>query len=471
MTRTDDDIEINFKDLFFYILSKWKMIIILMVIGAVGAGAFSYYRSARAARSSEATDTYSDEKLETARAALSDDAVSNVEAIYRQYKAYQTNQQTVADNIANSVFFTYADENPILRISKYCVVSDIQNIDGYFADMSLGETQIEEIRKIIGASSKEKDIEKLVSIYSNEDSAQTTGISTSQIDMTSGRYKTFLTVSVLGTDKSQCDEIENVVDEALQNEQATLQNVDPNVSVTYVDAKYTNNAEDYINEQQQTLMNNSSSIITSITSLQTNQISQFSDDEKAYYDLLVARDSADEDAETTETKTATATASVSRKYVVAGLAGGLLLAIIIAIILYNSDHSVKTADELTSLYGIPLLDTFKMSDKQGSREVQEELLASDISITAQKNNLKSCYFIVDDADKSIVEEIRKKISSIKTGAGQPLYDTKELNEMAAMDAIVIVTHLKKTQLEQIDKIGDLAGRFDLKVVGNVAVMG
>lgn len=468
MTRTDDDIEIDFKDLFFYILSKWKLLIILMVIGAVGAGAFSYYRSGKAANAAAATDTYSDEKLETAKAALSDDEASNVEAIYRQYQAYQTNQQTVADNIANSVFFTYADKSPVLKVSKYCVQSDIQNIDGYFADMSLGETQIEEIRKIIGVSSEVKDLEKLVSIYSNNDSVQTF---TDQTDMTSGRYKTFLTVSVLGTDKSQCDEIEKVVDEALQNEETTLQSVDPNVSVTYVDAKYTDNAEDYINEQQQELTTTSSSIITSITSLQSNQISQFSDDEKAYYDLLVARDSEDEDAETAEPVTTAAAASVSKKYVVAGLAGGLLLAIIIAIILYNADHSVKTADELTSLYGIPLLDTFKMSDKKGSREVQEELLASDISITAEKNGLKSCYFIADEADKEIVEEIRAKIKSITTGAGQPLSSTEELNEMAAMDAIVIVTHLKRTQLEEIDKIGDLAGRFDLKVVGNVVVEG
>lgn len=468
MTRTDDDIEIDFKDLLFYILSKWKLIIILMVVGAVGAGAFSYYRSEREAQEASSVNTYSEEQLDAARAALSEDEVSNVEAIYRQYRAYQTNQQTVADNIANSVFFTYTDANPILKVSKYCVESDIQNIDGYFADMSLGEDQIGEIRTIIGASDKIKDIEKIVSIYSNN--SDNLGQDSTQTDMTSGRYKTFLTVSVLGTDKSQCDEIENVVDEALQNEQTTLQSVDPNVNVTYVDAKYTDNAEDYINEQQQELITSSSSIITSITSLQTNQISQFSDNEKAYYDLLVARDSADND-ETKETVTTTASASVSRKYVAAGLAGGLLLAIILAIIMYNSDHSVKTADELTSVYGIPLLDTFKMSDKKGKREVQEELLASDISITAEKNGLKSCYFIVDEADKEIVEEIRGKISSIETGAGQPLSDTEELNKMAAMDAIVIVTHLKKTQLADIDKIGDLAGRFDLKVVGNVAVEG
>lgn len=473
MTRTDDDIEIDFKDLFFYILSKWKLIIILMVIGAVGAGAFSYYRSAKAANgASDSTNEYSKENLKEAKAALSDDEAANVEAIYRQYKAYQTNQQTMADNITNSIFFTYEDEDPVLKVSKYCIVSDVQNIDSYFADMAMGTDQIERIRTIVGASDKINNIKDLVYITGDDNTSSDFGqADTSQTEITSGRYKTFLTVSVLGTDKSQCDSISDVVDEALQNERTTLQNVDPNVSITYVDAQYSSDAaKEYINSEQQTLLSNNSSIITSITSLQTNQINQFSDEEKAYYDMLTARDSVSSDNnKEEETAQPAVHGSVSKKYVAAGLAGGLILAIILAIILYNADHSVKTADELTSLYGIPLLDTIKKSSKKGSREVQEELLGSDISITAEKNGLKSCYFIAEDADMDIVDEIKSKIDGITTGSGQPLSDTKALSEMAAMDAVVIVTHLKKTQLSSIDRIGDLVNRFDMKVVGTVVV--
>lgn len=469
MTRTDNDVEIDFKDLFFYILSKWKLLIVLMVLGAIGAGAFSYYRSGRAVKvAEESNETYSEDKLEAARAALSEDSALNVETIYRQYHAYQESQQISANRIAHSVFFTdTADSDPVLKILKYCIGSDVQNIDSYFADMSLGSDQIEEIRKIIGADNDTQDIQDLVSIYSSDSTDYSGQTDVSQVEMTTGRYRTFLTVSIVGFDKSQCDEIGNIVDAAIQNEKTTLQGVDTNISVDYVDAQYPDGAEDYINDKQQSMLSSNGSIISAITSLQTNQISQFSDEEKTYYDLLTARDNVDENEKATET--VTASASVSKKYVVAGIAGGLLLAIIIAIILYNSDHSVKTADELTLLYGIPLLDTIKMSDKKGSREVQEELLASDISITANKNALKSCYFIADEADMGIVDEIQTKIENITTGSGQPLTDTDELKKLAAMDAIVIVTHLKKTQLATIDKIGDLAGRFDLKVVGTVAV--
>lgn len=483
MHRADDyDIEINIRDLFFYVLAKWKFLILFMIIGAAAAGSYSYYKSEEAiqAASEINSDAYSDDQLEAAKSSLSDDEASNVESIYRQYRAYQKSQQTMADKFADSVFWTDSDNGFVIKLTKYCVESDILNITGYFRDMSLTADQISEIREIIGDDDKNEDIDDLISIYGS--STANVSSSESVSENGTGRYKSLVTVSVIAANQDQCDAISGVIDGAFQSEVRSLQKADPDIVLTYIDADYTDDVEDYIISKQQEILTANSSIISSITSLQNNQISQFSDEEKAYYDLLTARDTFDESTDggnTEAEKKITADVSsptVSKKYVALGIFAGLVLAVLIEILKYVSDQTLKIPDDITSIYNIPLFGHIKMSGKKNnsvSRDVQEELLASDISITAGKNNLNSCYFVTDAQDADFIHEIMAKVEEadekLHIESGQPLTDTAELNKMASMDAIVLIVHLKKTQLTAIDKIGDLVNRFDVKVIGAIAV--
>ena len=89
--NTNYEYEIDLIDLLHYIFTKWRSIIIVMLIGAIIAGALSYINPSMANKSNAVTvDVITTQELNDLRDALED---REVEEVLLQYDTYTINKQ------------------------------------------------------------------------------------------------------------------------------------------------------------------------------------------------------------------------------------------------------------------------------------------------------------------------------------------------------------------------------------------
>lgn len=169
----------------------------------------------------------------------------------------------------------------------------------------------------------------------------------------------------------------------------------------------------------------------------------------------------------TAKKDETPKASISKKYLVVGAFLGLVLAVVIIVLRYMFDPTIKTSKDLQMFYGInfigdvaqadgALLAASKIINMCSNRQIKKVLIAGKM---ASEN---------EAAIKEVVDAVEKK-GIVADIIGDILTDADAVQTLEAKSNVVLVEAVRKSKYEDFNQEKALCESLDAQLLGYIAI--
>lgn len=460
---------ISIADILAFIIRRWKTLICLLLAGAVVIGgglSWNEYKSIG--------NRYSDSSLQSLKAALSGNQVTNVEQLYQRYLNYRE-QINLNEAYMRHSFLMKADPNEISNYRKeYIVQSDQADIVESFAGSALGQEDYRRIADIIGNDVDERYVYEIVSIKgSNATEMQSLDIDGTN-DVFQGNilkgYNGLMIVSITASDKMQCEKIASIVDEAILKHFQKLTAAGINMKLIEAGASYTESLPEELLEKRKNRIADNSKTLSEFNSFYTNNIDKLSSEEKALFNYFTELDD-------------TINEHVHwKKYVVLGAAAGLFIGILLCVLKYLLSDTIHIVEEMEKQFGMLCLGTIYPDGKRHglnrialffadqiayNRKMNEpnnklEVILLRLEKLCRNNHVDRVYVVTNDHDEA-AENATAKITGYLSGkgiaaaSGHPRHSVEELEEFCNATMAVYVgtlNRINRGNLKSITTIGE-----------------
>lgn len=361
----EDDMEIDLIDMMFYLLKRWRGLIIAIVLGLLlGLGIYvvkDHQQKALQAESLAASESADkEEAFDESAYDISDDVEANMELAYQYRQLYRKqleyNQKSVIMQLdPNAVYagelkyyLTAGYDTGLVSVLYQSILSDTDLLKELQAASGL-DCAVPYIKELIDSGvSKENDsdinINNLVSDITDSVASVT--------------KNAFISYNVVSTSRESCEKMIQVLREKVQKLDAQCQEIYPGYSAVEVaDAvrKVTDNS--YLN-QQKTNIDQLNTYLTNVQRLEN----ALSDTEKEYYckKYLAREYEAQDEEEATSSVAVMDLEPVSKvKWILIGLILCICVWGVYECCKYLFDGSVKTTSEAQTLTHLPVLGCYR----------------------------------------------------------------------------------------------------------------
>lgn len=468
-----NNMEINILDLFWNIVYRWKIILLVAVLGTVLGVGYKVYSNVGVQRNMEAMQENSgkveilrDDEIASLENSLTELECANVdfalaysekleerqrykeESTYINLDADAINCVTITYMINNGYTFSYQEEvqpNNATAL-KYAYVDYINNgmLISDIAD-SLHDIAISDLRELIsaGQSSDTNAIEMIgVNVY-GKDAAQAKRIA-AEVEKAIGAYS------------------KQVNSEVGEHELKLIG--DASVIVSDADLAAAQNSLDAV-------------IIDYKTKI-VNYRQAFSDAQKKLYDLLADKedDQMDQDIPDPVDEPTAVTEKVglfdgAPKFGVLGCAAGVFLVCMIIVCIYLFNGYVKTAEEFSDLFGLYLLGDYdeitegkskleKLRRKQKwTLDEKRELTIANLKVLCKKYGIDQIYLASTlHLEKDAVQEMDAIVSALHESNIEAVWGENVLRDAAAMELMSsyeYVVLVEKTNMSRYASVAQL----------------
>lgn len=488
--------ELDLLDMITDILSHWKGLLVVLIVGAVLMGGLSYVKS------------YSNvqQSAPVVEAPKIDQAL--VEKTLAELEDTMTNSDRVA------VLTTLNDEREYFYKERYMQESTYMQLD----PLSIAQTEL--VYKV--QAEDERLAQQLGLVYDNLiDSVglydwveQQTGIISAYlgdlitVKTNSGiSYKDdekniilegifesdSLKVTIMQADESACSQLTDVVKSYIEQQQMKLETEVGNHKLLLVSetSGITMNA-DVLDDQVKY-----GNAVSNARKAIADAKKEFNEQQQKYYDLLTWEDETEEtevdQADTSEQQPVVASPSVSKKYVLLGAALFAFVYVAVLAMAYIFNSKLRASDELQKLYHIPQIGVVvKESGKKlfidkwidnlrhyGKRkfsaEQSMELAFAAVKIAAVKNGMNNICLMgcnLSAGAGSVCESLKaalEKEGIIVTILDNVLYNAEAMEKVDAMTGVVLVEKAGSTLYNEIASELALLKRQEIEVLGGIVV--
>lgn len=483
----EDDVEIDLIDLMFYLLKRWRGLIIAIVLGLVlGLGIYlvkdHQQKAELAAQTAVVESADETEEFDESKYDISDDVEANMELAYQYRQLYRKqleyNQKSIIMQLDPNAVYTgelkyYLSagyDTGLVSVLYQSILSD-KDLLTELQEASGLDCEVPYIKELIDSGvSKENDadinINNLVSDITNSVASVT--------------KNAFVSYKVVSTSEKSCEKMIQVIREKVQELDAQCQETYAGYSAVEVaDAvrKVTDNS--YLNQQKSNIdqLNN---YLTNVQKLEN----ALTDEEKEYYSRkYLAREYVAENEEEINPVAATTTEPVSRvKWIFIGIILGIFVWGILECCRYLFDGSVKTSAEAQRLTHLPVIGCYQngISGKRGIDLVIARLqskvigrgdslayIGSLINAMDQGNCLISSQSAFAET-RQIAEKIREYCSEMQMGE----YSSGSVNSLniarnAGKEIIVVSTG--KTRRSDLERELEVCSMQNIKISGLIVV--
>lgn len=218
-------------------------------------------------------------------------------------------------------------------------------------------------------------------------------------------------------------------------------------------------------------------------------------------DVIAPAPTTDETGETVETVYYTEADKLSLKrgvvkYAILGIFGGIFVMCMFWAMIYILAGTIKTTRDLTCGFGYylfadlsvyedrkkrlgwqidSLLDRIRLRNKV-SREEEATLMATNIKVTCEKNNVTSVYLtstaVLSEGDKQMIYKLMEDLKRVGIAAdfgGTIVRDSASYEKMIQTGNVVYVEKMRVSRVEDLIKAGAMTENQGVKVLGVVAV--
>ncbi len=479
-----ENMEIDLIDLALYLLRKWKVLVVCMIIGAVLGGGFGYMRSGvTVSKETGEPVTNSVSEIAALKAKLTEQSAELVELTagqylegmnsYRDIVAHGNDSIVLRVNAYDAVKLTnrYAIDDKAVNKDIEVVINEAGNtvssnnedgyesyvlgnagniISSYRGELLTSET-IQEIKDALGRDISDASVCEMIRI--------------------TGEGNAILSVNVYGESEEQVQAAMDVLDKKVDKATEAISGI-YDYEIKALGSYVSVGADDYLLGLQSQNSTRLTTVRNSIVSL----ASAMTADEKAYYTALIEKGDAGLEEDVAEAEVAAPVETVvvrtiSKKYVALGLIGGLFLAAFLYAVMYVLSGKLHTADDLRGAFGISVIGEAK------GDATEFGLMSQGAAIGASKLSSESVYIMGasdDEGSVKIRNTMRKEmtedhhVKSVKAGSSA-VNDAVSMQELSDSDAVVLVEMVGKSRFEDIAREVELCKKFGVKILGAVVV--
>lgn len=459
--KFDDDRETNLRLMFANILQKWRNILLVMIVFCVLIMAYKTYKSIGASVTSTDSTTDVAAKLSVANKEIKDtqasidylnDYIKNSE--YANIDPYNETETTT--NISIITSSSSDDLESLLKSTNHA-----NQITQAYSTFILKTIDYSDISKKLDLS--ENSIKELISAKPNFDADS-------------------ITMTVIGTDSKQTEEISTYILNQVNDEQSQIKSLygdhtlvtsktQTNVivdSTLMAPAPAANSTTPYANNI---------AMANAMTKLSTMQAT-LSTEEKNLSSL----------------STTTPATGISKKnllkYGMLGLLGGLVLAMLFYAIKFALEDKISSEDDLKNLYGVKILATLPMEipakrysklDVISYRQIDSSYgIGKDIAIEKAMMNIsgyagdKKSILLIGSGVKQNLDELQDKLQAlnkdIKFNTSNNINaDSNELAKLKDTDGVIVVAERNETRIDDFTKSVETIYNWKKEIIGSIVL--
>lgn len=350
----EDDMEIDLVDLLFYLLKKWRSLIVAIVIGAIlGAGLYvvknHQQQAEQAAQEAELLKNDEDEAFDEKNYNISKDTKVNMDIAYQYRQLYnkqlEYNQKSIIMQLDPNEVYAGVLEYYISAGNNTGLLSEL------YQSILNDDDILEELKDASGFKCDTPYIKELISSSSGDDKATVINVNSNGENV---EKHSFVTYRVVSTNQKSCEKMLQVLRERVEALRAEYEETYGAYGVSEVSSAISQVTDTtYLNAQRDNVDR-----LSNYLSTMKNAESNFSDDEKTYYtNKYLAKEYVDSDnAEEAKAVLLEEAEPVSK---VKWLAIGVILLVVIwggyYVVRYLLDPRVKTVSELQNTYHLPVI--------------------------------------------------------------------------------------------------------------------
>lgn len=493
----NEEVQIDIVNLFHYILKKWRIVVIAMLVLGVVADLYYVKESSSNAAAVE-SQTIEEESIETqirnVKENLTEDEMQQVDRVYTMYAYNEDSYQENAEYLDSSLLMQLnPEEIPTVllsyQISRNISEEEIRNIMTMYESTLLDETSCADIVDVIGKKYKNTAVKELVSITDNVNNN-----SVILQNVESG----VLNIRIYALEEKQCEKIADVIKKRMQAYTEQLQQVFGEFSVQNISEQYYLSSDSTVSTQKMNVV----SAMNSAYSYMNNVTNVFTEDQLTYFNLLTKpldESMNQEERDTAEQNVADTAVKMnyfSTKYVLVGVIAGAFLVALWYACVYIITQTVKDTDDLKVVTGLPIFGTvlsngeldkrnkvdkwidslFSRGKKKEDDAVLLERVCHEIELQAKKKEVKNILLTSSAGNEDIaliMDKVQQKLTEL--GASAVKSDSiasdsiEALEQLQKADGVVFVEQLMKSSREDIRKETELCSRYQVEMLGNVAV--
>ena len=343
-----------------YLMVKWKILLLALILGALAGGAFGVYKQRTA---SEPTQVSYEEKLQSLRGALQESDALYVEQVYTQYKNYGKQLDNWRQYLNSSALQNMEPDNYIKRDLQYIVESNNSDVISSFSVSLLGTSDYERIAQVLGDQVTASNAVELISV-SNVAQADNGGNVSApavqigdmiaqepSVNVTPTSYRSIMDITFIVPDEEKADALEEMLGEILEERKSELKESGVDVDVESLNRTTVANDYTWLLAAQQAALQPMQQLQTARSNFVKNTADVLEDKEKAYFDYLRT-----EQSDTQTDNAAPAVKKVNKKkYVAAGGLGLFVLAFAALLLMYIYSDRIRAEEQLKRSFGLPIL--------------------------------------------------------------------------------------------------------------------
>ena len=457
-----DEMEIDLIDFLFYLLRRWKSLVVMILLGAILGSAFYVVKTTKSANDvvedyQPDADTEANMKLAAQYRRLYDQQMDyNEHSIVMQMDPNQVYEGTLT-------YYLAAGEQTRLLGQLYTNVINDENV-------------IAELKKAAGLTCDDQYVKELISCSTSQDTVnESSSLSGSVVNDVEVKVageqvsNTVITYQIDYLDKETCEKMTEVLQSAIESATQeyqtmygtyTFDELQMTVAVT-VDQKYL--------DQQRTSATLVDNYLTKFTNLENG----FSDIEKTYYETVYLK--AEQKAEEMQPSESENGISVKDlvKWLVIGIFGFVVLWGVYYLLKYLLDPSIKTLDEVKNMQ-LPIIGQVenkiehlnlieRMERKKNGNYDTVEYLAATVESLPEENILFS---VNSEAEKQLGKLLEEKVKKVHMTASIQS-DADALEQAKFADGVIVCVRKGKTCRKELRRELDVCRMQKIVVLGIV----
>lgn len=451
-----DEREISISELWWYVISKWKWLVIGMVVGALLMGAFGAYKAYSA--------NNAENSKEIAMEDLTEEEQEEVKALIEDYEFYKAEEERLENNYLMNLDYN----NVSYYLVTYYVDTDysynyMDVQENYAATLiSMYKTFLysdevcEEIMKLNIDGVEESDLTYLFNT-SSESNIVKIGVYADE------EWSEIIMDTIIGVFEDY-----HSVAEELVGEHKLIKISEDNRIIYY---EHTKNGQNFKKDIVDKLK-------TEIETAKT----EFTQQQLLLYEKEISGK--------TEVKNETSNLNnyFNKKYIVLGAVGGILAGAVIAVVVYLTGKKIKSINDIKQVYGVEILGKIMRDCVAGDKAVkkinkikgsmsekeQQEYVAEMIANKCKCENINDIVICstVDAVDGKLVELIKiLKELGVKCEITNNIgYDNKALNAAVVCKNIILSEQLNVTNRDDLENEIEICDKLSLNILGMIVII-
>ncbi len=453
-----DEREISISELWWYVISKWKWLVIGMVVGALLMGAFGAYKA------------YSANNAETPKKItmedLTEEEQESVKQLISDYEFYLSEQERLEKNYLMNLDYNYVN---------YCIVSYYIDTDYTYNYLEVQENYATTLVAMYKAYIQSDEVNDRV-LGLNVEGLEISDLPYIRGVSSEGNLVKFGFLTEETDSKRIVDEVCAAV-EAYQSVASELVGehklVQTSYDVTILYSEGVRNGQAIRTAYLQQIFNQ---IELDKANLSANQLH--------VYETEVGINT---------TVGVTQSANISKsiinvKYIIIGLMAGVVVVAIIFLLTYIAGNKIRSVNELNQVYGVELLGKIMSCEKCNTIanrkinkinktttiEMQLQYIADTLVNICKKDDIKTIAIgsTLQNAEEKMLEVVKKLTNSnIKCiYVGNINNDVQAMNSAVESKNVVIVEQMNITLKCDLENEIEMCDRLSINILGMIAII-